>query len=117
MAKTTIASLGRAFKEKRGDQGLRAVAAEIGVSPSTLTRVEQGNIPDLETFGKLCKWMSVDPNDFLGIERSNEKASSFKCSAHFKMDKTLSEETAHSLADLILSAQRAFQAQMEDSSL
>jgi len=34
------------IKSKRGKIGLRQLATEIGISASTLSRVEQGNLPD-----------------------------------------------------------------------
>jgi len=51
----TIHSLGRLALDRRGDRGIRAVAEEIGISPATLSRVERGKLPDLDTFGKMCK--------------------------------------------------------------
>lgn len=39
-------------RTKRGSSGLRAAAAKLGneVSPSTLSRIENGKVPDMETF-------------------------------------------------------------------
>src|SRR5438552_13334027 len=57
------------LKTKRGGRGLRVVADEIsGVSASTLSRIEQGNIPDLETFMRICKWLGVSAEDFRPVE-------------------------------------------------
>ena len=43
-------------RTKRGSDSLRAVSAELenAVSPSTLSRVENGKLPDMETFLLLC---------------------------------------------------------------
>ena len=39
------------LKDKRGNKGLRAISQEIGgVSFATLSRIEQGKIPDVDTF-------------------------------------------------------------------
>ena len=46
----------------------RATALEAGVSTATFSRVENGHMPDLETFAKLCTWLQRDPRDFLGME-------------------------------------------------
>ena len=51
----TLKSLGRKITDKRGANGIRAAAAEIGISPATLSRVERGNLPDLETFKKIMR--------------------------------------------------------------
>ena len=34
--------------------GLREFAKQAGVSLATLSRIENGNLPDIETFFKLC---------------------------------------------------------------
>lgn len=44
--------------------GVREFAKEINISASTLNRVEHGNMPDLETFFRLCKWMKRSTNEF-----------------------------------------------------
>lgn len=45
--------------------GIRDAAAAIGgVSPSTLSRIERGNLPDLDTYMRLCRWLSVSPTYF-----------------------------------------------------
>jgi transcriptional regulator with XRE-family HTH domain len=103
-----IEELGRLIVAKRGHRGVRATAAEVGVSPATLSRVENGHMPDLETFARICKWLDVDPNDFLGTKGTRQQAST--ASVHFRKDKTLEVETAKSLANLILAAQAALRA-------
>lgn len=50
---------------KRGGCSLRDVAAETGVSASTLSRIENGEAPDMETFLMLCSWVGWPTNAFL----------------------------------------------------
>lgn len=58
--------LASAIKTKRGKKGLRDTAAEIGgVSPATLSRIELGNLPDVETFIKICNWLGVSTDTFI----------------------------------------------------
>ena len=58
--------LASAIKTKRGSKGLRETAAEIGdVSSATLSRIEQKNLPDVETFIKVCKWLKVSTDTFI----------------------------------------------------
>ena len=66
-----------AIKSKRGSKGLRDTATEIGgISAATLSRIEQGNLPDVETFMKLCKWLNVSTDSFiLGKKPSNAELS------------------------------------------
>lgn len=53
-------------KAKRNERGLRDTAQEIGdVSPSTLSRVENGKMTDMETFLRLCDWLEISPNELI----------------------------------------------------
>ncbi|WP_380783478.1 helix-turn-helix domain-containing protein [Sphingomonas sp. R86520] len=102
-----IEELGQLIIRKRGARGIRAAAAEAEVSPATLSRVENGNLPDLATFAKICRWLDVDPARFLGVEKDTGVVASERAVAHFRKKATVSKETATSLGALILSAQRA----------
>src|ERR1700744_5443972 len=64
----TIDDFGRLLAKKRGSRGVRAAALDAGVSPATYSRVENGHMPDLQTFASLCKWLDRDPREFLGME-------------------------------------------------
>lgn len=99
-ARITLETLGPALKDRRGGRGLREVAHEIGVSAATLSRVETGKQPDLETFAKLCRWLGIDGGVVLGC--SEHRATSTVRSAHFRAGKTLRPETARHLGELIL---------------
>jgi len=107
-----FADFGRLIVAKRGTRGVRAAAAEADVSPATLSRVENGHMPDLETFAKLCKWLERDPREFLGLETGQEPAHPGAV-VHFKKKKTVKPETAKALGELILAAQRALRAREE----
>ena len=107
-----IQDLGRLILKRRGSRGIRAAAAEADVSPATLSRVENGNVPDLATFAKICRWLEVDPAVFLGVE-TDMAASKKPAVVHFRKKKTVSIDTANSLAELILAAQRAKDARLE----
>lgn len=104
----TLQTLGRKLLEKRAGRGIREVAAEIGVSPATLSRVERGHLPDLETFGKVCKWLGIDPGEVLRVKPSVTTRP--KVAVHFRKDRELAPRTARALAELILAAQRAMMA-------
>lgn len=110
MTKLTIQKLGRRLVERRGERGVRETAREIGITHSTLLRIEGGYLPDLDTFGKVCKWLEVDPGEVLGVKQANQSEESPKATVHFRKDQTLKPETAKALADLILTAQRAMMA-------
>ena len=106
MAKLTIHALGRKLLETRSERGVREVAKEIGISAATLSRMERGHIPDLDTFGKVCRWLRIDPSEVLGVEHRPTTARPTAV-VHFRKDQTLNPQTAHALAQLILAAQRA----------
>jgi len=105
----SMEDMGRRLVERRGPKGVRATAEEIGISPATLSRIENGNMPDLETFAKICDWLNVDPSDYLGTKRHAEPVAA----VHFRKGRTLSPKTAQSLANLILAAQAALAAREE----
>lgn len=44
--------------------GVREFAKQIGISAATLSRIENGKTPDIETFFKLCFWIKRNSNEF-----------------------------------------------------
>ena len=106
MAKLSLSSVGPLLKEKRGSRGIRDVATEIGISSATLSRVENGKLPDLDTFSKMCRWLQVDPGEILGCKDVTESASRGRgtVAVHFRADRTLDMETVQSLTEMILRA-------------
>lgn len=54
-----LEDLGRLILEKRKERRLaiRPAAREVGISHSTLARVEKGFMPDLESYDKIRKWL------------------------------------------------------------
>lgn len=105
----TLQTLGRRLLEARGERGIRAVAAEIGISHATLSRIERGLMPDLETFSKVCRWLGVDPGEVLRIKGREPEAGTETpvAAVHFRKDQALQPKTAQALAQLILAASRA----------
>lgn len=107
MLRRTMESLGTLVKAKRGDKKLREAAKEIGIGPATLMRVENGRTPDIGTFGKICKWLEIDPKEFLGGEPTKSKNPELLVvSAHFRADKNPEPKTVNALAQMILLAAR-----------
>jgi hypothetical protein len=66
-------------------------------------------MPDLQTFANLCTWLDRDPREFLGMDASDPSEKP-RAVVHFKKKKTVKIETAKSLGELILAAQRALAA-------
>lgn len=106
MVKVTLQNLGTIVREKRGSRGLRTVASEIGTSAPTLSRIESGKMPDLQTFGKLCRWLELDPATLLDIKpQPAETAPTHVAVAHLKAHREIDPNTASALANAILRAQ------------
>lgn len=113
--KPSLDTLGQLIVEKRGSMGVRAAAKEIGISSATLSRVENGYLPDLQNFGLICQWLGVDPNQILGFASPKDFGDdAIRASVHFRKEKTTSPETAAALAKMILHVQRALAAQDQD---
>lgn len=113
--KPSLDTLGQLIVEKRGGQGVRAAAKEIGISAATLSRVENGHLPDLQNFQLICQWLDIDPNKILGFASPGKSRDrEIRASVHFRKEKTTSPETAAALAKMILHVQRAIAAQDRD---
>lgn len=88
---------------RRGGMGVRAAAAEIGISPTTLTRIEKGHVPDVGTLEKLSRWLGEEPSRFTGVGNLQ---------IAFKNKKAVPPKTAQALADLITRAAEQFEEQV-----
>jgi transcriptional regulator with XRE-family HTH domain len=116
MPSRKLSSLGALVRKKRGERKLRETAREIDIGPATLMRVENGRIPDIETFGKLCNWLKIDPGSFLGFQPEVSQTAqltsmepTISLSAHFRADRTPEPATVNALAKMILLAVRSQQ--------
>lgn len=108
MTKLTLSSIGPLLREKRGNRGIREVASEIGISSATLSRVENGKFPDLDTFSKMCRWLQIDPSEVLGCKdtlKASRTSEQNIISVHLRTDRTQDPEVAQALTDMILKAQ------------
>lgn len=97
-----IDKLSTALKSKREalKLGLRAAADQIGISFPTLSRIEKGNVPDLETYLKLCDWMKVNSEEYIK-GGSGDELNQEKIIAHFRADRQLDSETVDLVSKMI----------------
>lgn len=112
--------LGRAIKRHRDElkMSLRDVADEIGVSASTLSRIENGTgKPDADNIARITRWLdmpvdrvmsnrpgkSVEPVVYYPHEATPEIVE-----AHLRADKKLTPETAKALSELFRVAYQQF---------
>jgi transcriptional regulator with XRE-family HTH domain len=93
--------LGAMLRERRGLLSLRQAAAEVGVSFSTLTRVEAGAQPDLTSFMLLCAWLGVAPSQFLGPIAEREVAPIDEAIAHLSADPRLEPEATSKIVEVL----------------
>lgn len=100
-----IDELGKMVVARRGTLGVRAAAKEIGISPATLSRIENGHVPDLATFAAICRWLGEDPAQFLGMQRASGDEP--PATVHLRKKNTMSLDTATALGGMIIAAQRA----------
>ena len=47
------------------DLSWRSLAKEVGVSPSTMSRMANGQKPDVDSFAALTSWLGVKPETYL----------------------------------------------------
>lgn len=102
-----IQKLAEMIKSKRGSQGLRATAIEISklgppgkISSSTLNRIELGNLPDIDSYFLLCKWLGVS-TDFFTTGKQEEQSTEKLVEAHLRADRALPKETVEALIQMI----------------
>ena len=102
MASIDIEKFAQLVKNKRGNRNLRDIADDIGdVSISTLSRIEQGKIPDLSTYLKICEWLGVTPNEFALSKEKEVEDHKEKIFFHLRADRTLSPEVSEALTKMI----------------
>jgi transcriptional regulator with XRE-family HTH domain len=101
-----LEELGRLVARKRGSMGIRAAAAEVGISAATLSRIERGGVPDFQTLTRVCTWLGIDAGAVVGGRRTAVQVA-------FKKDQAVSPPTAQALAKLILAAHKAFSEEVE----
>lgn len=105
-----IEQLAALLRTKRAGRSLREVAQEIGeVSPSTLSRIENGKMPDMDTFLRVCDWLHVAPEKFIkGEDTQREEVSPLeRIEAYLRADQVLDPETADALSKVIRAAYKA----------
>lgn len=105
MNELNSALLGEMIKSKRANRGLRETAKDIGISFPTLSRVENGNLPDIDTYLKICKWLDV-PTDYFSKEKTTKGSKKSietkkQVIAHLRADKNLPPSTAEALIEMI----------------
>lgn len=80
----------------------KQVAAESGVSASTLTRMAQGRRPDVDSLAALAAWSGLAADDFVRSEGEEKQAGSLaQITTYLRSDRNLTPEAADALEALI----------------
>jgi len=113
-AEIDVQKLATLVRAKRGRLGLRAASDQIGgVSASTLSRIEQGKVPDLDTFLRICEWLGSNPDELVQNPDWRQEGRGLPpdtaevIAAHLRADRTLDPETAQALETMIRLAFKA----------
>jgi transcriptional regulator with XRE-family HTH domain len=93
---TTVSSRGLSWKQ---------VAAETGVSASTLTRMAQGRKPDAASLAALSAWAGINPSDFVEAPYKPARTESItQISALLRTDPNLDAESADAVDAIVRAA-------------
>lgn len=90
------------LRKRRAEEGLslRDVEAATGISPSTLSRIERGHIPDLALIAKLADWLGVNVQaageEMGGINTDEDMMRAIE--VHLRANKNLDREVARAIA-------------------
>lgn len=97
---------------ERRQRGLswRQLAQEAGVGPSTLSRMAQGNRPDVDSFAALVHWLGLPAEQFMRQpEPEPERQATAPAQAVaslLRADKNLDPESAAAIDDILQAAMR-----------
>lgn len=108
-----VAALYVTLDSERQQRGLswRQVAQEAGVGPSTLSRMANGNRPDVDSFVALVHWLGVPAEQFMRHPDAEEEARQATAPAQavaslLRADKDLDADSAAAIDDILQAAMR-----------
>src|SRR6266508_539543 len=97
------------------DMSWRQLAKEVGVSPSTLTRLANGHRPDVDAFAALVHWLGVPAERFLASDQpaAPEPDLLTQLAPLLRARKGHTAEDGSYLEDLIAAAVRRFRTERD----
>jgi transcriptional regulator with XRE-family HTH domain len=112
-----VAALHAALDAERRARAIswRQLAKEVGISPSTLTRLANGHRPDVDAFAALVHWLGMPAEHFLSSDRpaGPEPDLMTQLAPLLRARRDLAEKDITYLEDLIAAAVRRFRAERE----
>ena len=120
LARLDVAALHAALDKERQARRLswRALAKEVGISPSTLSRMANGQRPDVDAFAALTSWLGTPPETYLVSEvlsPETEPDLMTELAPLLRARGDLRPEDVTYLEDLIGAAVRRFQAERHEA--
>lgn len=116
--KVDVTALHAAVDQRRQSEGLswRQLAGQLGISPSTLSRMAQGHRPDVDSFATIIGWLGVPAERFFTGSKPQEDgaATLAMVSTHLRANKKLSDGSAKALEQIIRAAYEALKDPDED---
>jgi transcriptional regulator with XRE-family HTH domain len=107
-----VAALYAALDQQRRAAGLswRELAARLGLSASTFTRMAQGHRPDVDAFATLLRWLGMPAESFMrpatAAPGRPEPEPLAMISSYLRSARALRPEDAEALEDIIQAAYR-----------
>jgi transcriptional regulator with XRE-family HTH domain len=94
--------LGPLLAKRRKELGLslRQASEASGVPVATLSRVEQGRMPDLGTFSRIVEWIGEKPEKFFTATERVENTTD-AIAEHLMADPSLPPDAAEKIADIV----------------
>jgi transcriptional regulator with XRE-family HTH domain len=101
MADPRIANLGAILRSRRREKhlSLRDLHELTGVSVNTLSRVENGNVPDLKNFRLIVEWLELPAERFL--ERAGEASTPEVIARHLRADRRPPAAAARQIVEMV----------------
>lgn len=101
-----LRKLAALIAKKRDGRPFRVVVEEIGgVSSPTLSRIEKGRLPDLDTFIRICRWLNISPEELqhepTKTQGEHNLSTKDEVCAFLRADRNLPVETATALTKMI----------------
>ena len=95
--------LGALVAQRRGELGLslREAALASGIPAATLSRIEQGRMPDLGTFRRLVEWLGLPADYFFGEGPQRVENTPAAIAVHLRADPALTPDAAERIAGIV----------------
>lgn len=90
-------------KRQAGKLSWRGLAQEIGITPSTFTRMSKGRRPDVDTFGALLRWLGMPVETFMrpSVDTKETSEPVAMIGTYLRMDRNLTLEAAEAIEELV----------------